>query len=211
MTKKQRVIHAIEMLEKIYPEAQCSLIYSSPHELLIATRLSAQCTDARVNIVTEPLFKKYKTVEEFSKARIEDVQEIIKSCGLYKTKGKDTVLMCKMLMEEYNGQIPDSIEELIKLPGIGRKTANLVVGDIFGKPSIVVDTHCIRICNRLGIVTGKDPLKIEMDLRKIVPPEKGCDFCHRLVLFGREYCKAQNPKCLECQLQEICKFYKIKN
>lgn len=210
MTKKEKALIAVEKLEKRYPEAFCSLEARAPHELLIATRLSAQCTDARVNIVTKPLFKKYKSIEEFAKADITDIENIIRSCGLYKTKARDIVNMCIMLRDEFGSTVPDSIEKLTTLPGIGRKTANLIMGDVYHQPAVVTDTHLIRISNRLGLVDTKDPYKVEMALKKLLPPEKSSDFCHRIVHFGRDVCKAPTPKCTECELKDICKEYKNK-
>ena len=202
--KRERAELAVELLEKKYPDAVCSLTYVKPHELMIAGRLSAQCTDARVNIVTKELFAKYRSIEDFANADVADIERIIMPCGLYKTKAKSVVGMCRSIMEDYGGEIPDTIEELTKLPGIGRKTANLILGDVFGKPAIVCDTHCIRICGRLGLTTSKDPVKTENELRELLPPEKSSDFCHRLVLFGREVCKARGQKCGGCELAEIC-------
>ena len=202
--KKKRAERAVALLEEKYPDALCSLTYQKPHELMIAGRLSAQCTDARVNIVTKELFAKYRTIEDFANADAADIERIIMPCGLYKTKAKSVVGMCRSIMDNYGGSIPDTIEELTKLPGIGRKTANLILGDVFGKPAIVCDTHCIRICGRLGLTTGKDPVKTENELRELLPPDKSSDFCHRLVLFGREVCKARDPKCGGCPLAEIC-------
>lgn len=210
MTKQEKAILICNELEKLYPEAVCSLVYSQPHELLIATRLSAQCTDARVNIVTKDLFEKFKSIDDFADADITDIEEIVKPCGLYKTKAKSIKEMCIQLRDDYNYTLPDSIEELTKLSGVGRKTANLIMGDIFHKPAIVTDTHCIRICGRLGLTKNKEPFKVEQDLRKIVPSEKGSDFCHRLVLFGRDTCKARGEKCEECSLSHLCDYYKKK-
>ena len=204
MTKKEKAVLIIERLENVYPQGICSLEYSQPHELMIAGRLSAQCTDARVNVVTKVLFEKYKSIEDFANADVHDVEEIIKPCGLYKTKALSVVTMCRQIMEDFNGKIPDNIDDLTKLSGIGRKTANLVIGDVFHKPAVVTDTHCIRITGRLGLTGNKEPVKVEEDLRKILPPEKSSDFCHRLVLFGREFCKARNPRCTECPLSDIC-------
>ena len=204
MNKKQKALEAVRRLEERYPEAQCSLEYMKPHELLIATRLSAQCTDERVNMVTGELFGTYPSIQAFAQAELGDVERIIKSCGLYKTKARDIIALSKMLMEDYGGEVPDTIEELVKLPGIGRKTANLVVGDIFGKPAIVCDTHCIRITNLLGLTDSKDPLKVENQLRPLLPPDKYNDFCHRLVHFGREVCIARRPQCQVCPLADIC-------
>ena len=205
MTKKQRAIAAVEGLKARYPDAICSLTAESPLQLLIAVRLSAQCTDARVNLVTPALFSRFPTLDSLADADPDEVGEYIRSCGLYKTKAKDIVAMCRMLRDEYGGVIPNTVEELTKLPGVGRKTANLVCGDVYGKPAVVADTHCIRITGRLGLTDGsKDPYKVEMQLRKILPPDESNDFCHRLVLFGRDICSARAPKCGECPLNEIC-------
>lgn len=205
MTKQQIATMAVNSLEKEYPDAVCSLVYSDPLQLLIATRLAAQCTDARVNIVTPALFERFKSVEDFANAEVTEVEEYIKSCGLYKTKAKDIVAMAKMLCDEFDGKVPDTIEQLTKLPGIGRKTANLVVGDIFGKPAVVVDTHCIRITKRLGLHSIKDAKKIEFILRELLPPDKSNDFCHRLVLHGRAVCDARKPLCEKCCMSDFCK------
>ena len=179
--------------------------YETPLELLIATRLSAQCTDKRVNIVTKDLFKKYKTAKDFANAEIEDIAECIKSCGLYKTKARDIKLMAEKIISDFSGEVPDSLEKLLTLPGVGRKTANLIMGDIFGRPAVVTDTHCIRISRRLGLTNNTEPKKVEFDLLKLLTPETSSDFCHRIVLFGREYCRARNPLCENCPLKEICK------
>ncbi len=205
MTKKEIAVNAVEALKKEYPDAICSLTYEDPLQLLIATRLAAQCTDARVNIVTPALFERFKTAEDFASSSYEEVSKYIKSCGLYKTKAKDIVEMSKMLVSEYNSQVPDSLEELIKLPGIGRKTANLVMGDIFKQPAVVVDTHCIRITRRLGLHTEKDAKKIEFILRKLLPPTESNDFCHRLVLHGRAVCTARKAMCENCCMSDFCK------
>ena len=204
MTSKKIAIKAIDALKIKYPDAICSLIYSDPFELLVATRLSAQCTDARVNMVTPALFERFKGVDAFADAKVEEVGEYIKSCGLYKTKAKDLVKMAQQLRENYNSQVPDTIEALTTLSGVGRKTANLIVGDVFGKPAVVVDTHCIRITRRLGLHNEKDAGKIEKILKEILPPEESNDFCHRLVLFGREICTARSPKCEICPLADFC-------
>ena len=205
MTKKQRAVAAVEGLKAVYPDAICSLRAENPLQLLIATRLSAQCTDARVNMVTPALFARFPTLDSLADADPEEVGEYIRSCGLYKTKARDIVAMCRMLRDVYGGVIPDTVEELTKLPGVGRKTANLVCGDVYGKPAVVADTHCIRITGRLGLTDGsKDPYKVEMQLRKVLPPEESNDFCHRLVLFGRDICSARSPKCGECPLAETC-------
>lgn len=201
---------AIKALKKEYPNAKCSLEYEDPLQLLIATRLSAQCTDARVNLVTPQLFKRFKTAKDFANAEIEEVEEFIKSCGLYKTKARDIVNMCKILLKEFDGKVPDTIENLTKLPGVGRKTANLIVGDIFKRPAIVVDTHCIRITQRLGLHNLKNAEKIEKILQKILPPKESNDFCHRLVLHGRAVCKAQRPLCMQCCMKSFCSFFQDK-
>ena len=205
MNKKQTALQAVEVLKSVYPEGVCSLTYTDALQLLIATRLSAQCTDARVNMVTPALFARFSTLEAFAQADPEEVGEYIRSCGLYKTKAKDIVAMTRMLQDNYGGRVPDTVEELVKLPGVGRKTANLVCGDIYGRPGVVVaDTHCIRISNRLGLCDTKDPYKVELALRKLLPPEESNAFCHRLVLFGRDTCSARSPKCQECPMQAFC-------
>ena len=208
MTKKELALLSIEALKKLYPDAVCSLIASKPYELLMATRLSAQCTDARVNIVTKELFSRFTTLESIANAELTEIEECIKSCGLYKTKARDLKLMAQELISRYNSVVPDSIEELITLPGVGRKTANLIVGDVYGKAAVVVDTHCIRITNRIGLVSETDPKKIEFALKKILPGDESSDFCHRIVLHGRALCTARSPKCSECPLNEFCKFGK---
>lgn len=205
MTKKERALKAIEALKELYPEAICSLNASNPFELLVATRLSAQCTDARVNLVTPALFERYKTVEDYAAANIKDIEKYIHSCGFYKSKAESIVGMAQKILSDFGGEVPDNIEDLTTLPGVGRKTANLIVGDVYGKAAIVVDTHCIRITNRLGLVKEKDPKKIELALKKIIPAEEGSDFCHRIVLFGRDICSARKPKCEECTLFDFCK------
>lgn len=205
MTKKQLAAEVISRLKSEYPEVKCALVYTKPHELLIATRLSAQCTDVRVNKVTPALFERFPSVDAFADAEVSDVEEYIKSCGLFHTKARDIVEMCRALRDIYDGKVPDSIEELVKLPGVGRKTANLIVGDLYGKPAMVCDTHVIRLTNRLGLSTGTDAAKVEKQLCAVVPPEEGLMFCHRLVWHGRGVCSARNPKCAECVLSEICK------
>ncbi len=206
VTKKQlRATKAVEKLKTLYPEATCTLNSKNAFELLVAVRLSAQCTDARVDMVTPALFARFPTAESMAQADVSQVEDLIRSCGLYKTKARDLVAMANMLVNDYNGNIPDTIEELTKLPGVGRKTANLVCGDVFGKLGCVVaDTHCIRISNRLGLCDTKDPKKVETQLRALLPPEESNAFCHRLVRFGREICTARNPKCSECPLQNDC-------
>ena len=208
MNKKKAALQAVELLKAEYPDAICSLDYQKPHELMIATRLAAQCTDARVNIVCVDLFQKYQSVRDFAEADVADVEAIVKPCGFYHTKAKDIVAMCRMLMEQYGGVLPDTVEELTKLPGIGRKTANLVVGDVYGKPAIVCDTHCIRITNLLGLTDSKDPAKVEEQLRPLLPPAESNNFCHRLVLHGRAVCIARRPQCDKCVLNVCCKHYK---
>ena len=204
MRKKERVLKAVRLLEQKYPEAVCSLTYTDAFQLLVATRLSAQCTDARVNLVTPALFAAFPTPEAMANAPLCEVERLIQSCGLYKTKAKDLIGIGKMLCESYGGTVPDTVEELTKLPGVGRKTANLVCGDIYGKPAVVTDTHFIRLCNRLGLVDTKDPFRVEMQMKKLLPPEKSGDFCHRAVLFGREICTARKANCAVCPLNEIC-------
>ena len=205
MTEKVNSI--IDILEARYPDALCALHYEKDYELMIAVRLSAQCTDARVNLVTPALFAAYPTLKAFAAAEIADVENYVHSCGFYRQKAKDIVQACRMLIDEYGSKVPDTMEELLKLPGVGRKTANLLMGDLYGIPgSIVCDTHCIRICGKLGLSEGKDPEKVERQLRKILPPEKSSDFCHRIVLFGRDICTARSPKCTECPLAIYCKY-----
>ena len=209
MTKKERAAFCVAALKKEYPDALCSLDYQDPLQLLIATRLSAQCTDARVNLVTPALFEKYPDLESFCGAEVEDVEALIHSCGFYHAKARDIVAMTKKIKEDFGGQVPHTLEDLISLPGVGRKTANLIMGDVFGKPAIVTDTHCIRLCNLIGLVDGiKDPAKVERALWKIVPPQEGNDLCHRFVLHGRAVCVARRPRCGECCLKEICRHAK---
>ena len=205
MTKKEIAINAVEALKIEYPDAICSLVYDDPLQLLIATRLAAQCTDARVNMVTPALFDRFKNVDDFASATAEEVAEYIKSCGLYKTKSKDIVLMAQAIKNNFDGKVPDNIDDLISLPGIGRKTANLIMGDIYKKPAVVVDTHCIRITRRLGLHQLTDQKKIEFELRKLLPPDESNDFCHRIVLHGRAVCTARSPKCENCCMQSFCK------
>lgn len=195
----------LRILEEKYPQSLCALHYRKDYELMIAVRLSAQCTDARVNQVTPALFAAYPTLEAMAAAPIADVENYVRSCGFYKHKAQDIVLACQMLLGDYGGKVPGTMEELLKLPGVGRKTANLLLGDIYGVPgSVVCDTHCIRICGRLGLSQGKEPEKVEKQLRAILPPEESSDFCHRIVLFGREICTARNPKCGQCPLALFC-------
>lgn len=204
MTKKQIALNAVEALKKEYPDAICSLTYTDPLQLLIATRLAAQCTDARVNMVTPALFERFKNAEDFANATYDEVAQYIKSCGLYKTKSRDLVELGKKLVSDYDSQVPDTLEELITLPGIGRKTANLVMGDIYRKPAVVVDTHCIRITRRLGLHNEKDAKKIEFILRDLLPSDESNDFCHRIVLHGRAVCTARKPMCDKCCMSDFC-------
>ena len=200
-----KVSAIIDILKQRYADAPCALHYSKDYELMIAVRLSAQCTDARVNLVTPALFAAYPTLEAMAAADIADVENYVHSCGFYKHKARDIVLGCQMLLNEYGGKVPNSMESLLKIPGVGRKTANLLLGDLYGQPgSVVCDTHCIRICGRLGLSQGKDPEKVERQLRAILPAEESSDFCHRIVLFGREVCTAQRHKCSECPLRPYC-------
>lgn len=209
MTKKERVKYIVEALKEAYPDGICSLEYRKDYELLFATRLSAQCTDARVNLVTPELFSTYPTLEALAAADITDVERIIHSTGFFRAKAKDIVLAAQMLLSDYGGKVPGTMEELLKLPGVGRKTANLVLGDIHKTPgAVVADTHCIRISGRLGLTDGsKDPAKVETQLRKVLPPEESNDFCHRLVLHGRAVCTARTPHCELCTLQAWCAVY----
>lgn len=205
MTKKERALKAVEALKKEYPDALCSLVADDPFQLLVATRLSAQCTDARVNLVTPDLFKKYPTIEDFANAELADVEELVHSCGFYRAKAKDIIGAAQGVLERYNGKVPDTIEELTTLPGVGRKTANLIVGDVYGKPAVVADTHLIRISNRLGLVETSDPKKVELELKKILPPAESNDFCHRMVLHGRAVCISRKALCEKCCMAEFCK------
>ena len=202
-----KVSAIIDILKARYPDALCALHYQKDYELMIAVRLSAQCTDARVNLVTPELFAAYPTLESLAGADISHIEELVHSCGFYKHKARDIVLGCQMLLRDYGGKVPGTMEELLRIPGVGRKTANLLLGDLYGVPgSVVCDTHCIRICGKLGLSSGKEPEKVEQQLRKILPPEESSDFCHRIVLFGREICTARNPKCGECPLALWCSY-----
>ncbi len=208
MTKKERAGLVIDGLAECYPDVKCALVYKKPHELLIATRLSAQCTDKRVNMVTPALFEKFPDIDSFAAAEPDEVAEYIHSCGLYKTKAVDIVMMCRMLRDDFGGEIPDTIEQLVKLPGVGRKTANLIVGDLYGKPALVCDTHVIRVSGRLGLTDGtKDALKVEKQLAAIIKPADRLMMCHRLVWHGRLVCSAAKPNCSECRLSGFCKFF----
>lgn len=202
---EEKVASIIALLKQRYPAALCALHYEKDYELMISVRLSAQCTDARVNQITPALFAAYPTLEAMAQADIADVENYVRSCGFYRHKARDIVLACQMLLSDFGGKVPGTMEELLRLPGVGRKTANLLLGDIYHVPgSVVCDTHCIRICGRLGLSTGKEPEKVEQQLRKILPPGESSDFCHRLVLFGREICTARSPRCGECPLSMYC-------
>ena len=207
MRKKDLAKEVIERLKKEYPDTGCSLEYQEPWKLLVSVRLAAQCTDARVNVVVQNLYKKFPDVDALADAPVKEIEEIVRPCGLGNSKARDISACMKMLRDEYHGIVPDTMEELLKLPGVGRKSANLVLGDIYKKPAIVTDTHCIRLCNRIGLVDDiKDPKKVEMTLWKIVPPEEGNDLCHRFVDHGREICTARTtPFCEKCCLKDICK------
>ena len=205
MTKKERAVMVTGLLKEAYTDALCALHYTKDYELLFATRLSAQCTDVRVNIVTEELFARFPELEDYAAAPIEEIEAVIKTCGLFHTKARDLKAAAAMLLSDFGGRVPDKMEDLLKLPGIGRKTANLILGDIYGQPAVVTDTHCIRLSNRLGLVKNeKDPLKVEMALRKLLDPAESSDFCHRLVHHGREVCTARAPKCANCCLAVCC-------
>ncbi|MBQ3884928.1 MAG: endonuclease III [Ruminococcus sp.] len=207
MTKKEIAEKACEELEKIYPDVECSLVYKKPYELLIATRLAAQCTDARVNIVTKTLFQKYPSLEAFAGADLNELEEDVKPCGFYRTKAKSIKEMAGQLINDFGGKVPDTMDELLSLSGVGRKTANLILGDVYGKPAVVTDTHCIRITGRLGLTSNTEPAKVEKDLVKLLPPEISNHFCHQTVQFGRDICRARNPKCGECTLNYFCRYY----
>ncbi|MBQ1674747.1 MAG: endonuclease III [Oscillospiraceae bacterium] len=205
MKSKADTAAIIQRLKELYPDAVCSLDYGKDYELLISVRLSAQCTDARVNLVTPALFARYPTLEAFAAADVDEVGQYIHSCGFWRAKARDIVGSAQQLLERFGGHVPDNMEDLLTLPGVGRKTANLLLGDIYGKEGYVCDTHCIRITGRLGLTDGsKDPLKVEQQLRACIPPEESNNFCHRMVLFGRETCSARNPKCQTCPLRELC-------
>lgn len=205
MEISEKVNSVLEILKQRYADAPCALRYTKDYQLMIAVRLSAQCTDARVNLVTPGLFAAYPTLESLAAADVSDIENYVRTCGFYKHKARDIVLACQMLLSDYGGKVPGTMEELLKIPGVGRKTANLLLGDLYGVPgSVVCDTHCIRISNRLGLAKGKEPEKVEQQLRAILPPEESSDFCHRLVMFGREVCTARNPDCGNCPLTMYC-------
>lgn len=205
MTKKELARASVDALKTEYPDALCSLTASNPLELLIATRLSAQCTDARVNLVTPALFEKYPTLDDYCNADVQDIEAIIHSCGFYHGKARDIIAMAQKIKSDFGGKVPDTIEDLTTLQGVGRKTANLIVGDVYKKPAVVCDTHLIRIANRLGLVATKDPVKVETALKKILPPEESNDFCHRAVLHGRAVCTARKAYCENCCMSAFCK------
>ena len=207
MRKKDRAVEIAKIFDNVYPDAECSLDYTTDYELLFAVILSAQCTDARVNIVTKQLFKRYKTIEDYANADLDELMGIIKSCGFYKNKAQNIIKCANSLLYDFGSKVPDTMEELTSLAGVGRKTANLILGDVFGKPGVVVDTHCIRLSNRFGLTNQKEPYKIELELSKIIPPHIQSRFCHQIVLHGRAYCKAGNPLCESCPVSEYCKYY----
>ena len=204
--KSQKDITAIlEKLKEIYPDALCSLDYEKDYELLFSVRLAAQCTDARVNLVTPALFARFPTLQSIAEASVDEVGKYVHSCGFWRAKARDIVAAAQQLLERFGGKVPDNMDDLLTLPGVGRKTANLILGDIYGQEGYVCDTHCIRITGKLGITDGsKDPLKVEQQLRKVIPPEESNNFCHRMVLFGREWCVARSPRCEECPLKDLC-------
>ena len=206
MNKKEQALEIIKRLKNEYPDADCTLDYDDAWKLLVSVRLAAQCTDARVNVVVPKLYEKFPTIEALAAADVDEIEEIVRPCGLGRSKARDISLCMKMLVEEFGGRVPEDFDSLMKLPGVGRKSANLIMGDVFGKPAIVTDTHCIRLTNRMGLVDGiKEPKKVEMALWKIIPPEEGSDFCHRLVYHGRDVCTARTkPYCDKCCLADIC-------
>ncbi len=208
MKKADKIQFILDTLDKLYPQAECALHYTHPYELLIATRLSAQCTDERVNKVTPALFEKYPTLEAFASADFDELCEMVHSCGFFRGKAKSIIEMSQTILEKFNGQVPDNIEDLISLSGIGRKTANLICGDIYGKPAIIADTHCIRLSNRLGLTTSKNPEIVERQLKAIIPPERQTKLCHNLVHHGRAICDARKPNCSECPLKDVCVYFK---
>ena len=210
MTKKKLALEVIERLKKEYPAAKCTLAYDKAWQLLISVRLAAQCTDARVDMITPLLYEKYPTVKALAEAPVEEIEKIIRPCGLGNSKARDISACMKVINEKYGGNVPDNMKELLALPGVGRKSANLIMGDVFGKPAIVTDTHCIRLSNLIGLVDNiKEPAKVEKELWKIIPPEEGNDLCHRFVLHGRAVCVARRPDCANCCLNEVCKSAKI--
>ena len=207
MKLRDRVLGIVEGLKKEYPQAECSLNYDEPYQLLFATRLSAQCTDARVNIVTKELYSRYRTLREIAECDIAELEKIVHPCGVFRMKARDIRAAANMLIEKFGGEVPDTMEELLSLPGVGRKTANLILGDIFKKPAVVADTHCIRISNKLGLCNSTDPKKVELRLKEIVPPDEQNMLCHRFVWHGRAVCNARSPKCEECSIAKFCNTY----
>lgn len=207
MRKSEKVLKIKEIFDRVYADAKCSLDYTEPYQLLIAVVLSAQCTDKRVNIVTQTLFDKYKTLKDFADADIDELAEAVKPCGFYKTKSRNIKALAQKIIEEYGGKIPDTMEELTALPGVGRKTANLILGDVYGKPALVIDTHAIRLTGRIGLTKETDPKKIEFDLKKFVPDDYSIHFCHQLVWHGRAICTARSPKCEICPITMLCRYY----
>ena len=208
MDISKRVQGVVEALKKAYPDPRCALEYEKDYELMIAVRLSAQCTDARVNLVTPALFAHFPTLDAFADADVSEVEEFVRTCGFFRQKAHDIVAACRMLRDEYGGRVPNSMDALLRLPGVGRKTANLLLGDLYAVPgSVVCDTHCIRICGKLGLSEGKEPEKVERQLRAILPPEESSDFCHRIVLHGRAVCTARKPQCEKCTLRMFCKSF----
>lgn len=207
MKRSEKVLKIKEIFDKVYADAKCSLDYTEPYQLLIAVVLSAQCTDKRVNIVTKTLFEKYKTLKDFANADIDGLAEDVKPCGFYKTKSRNIKALAQKIIEEHSGKIPDTMEELTTLPGVGRKTANLILGDVYGKPALVIDTHAIRLTGRIGLTKETDPKKIEFDLKKFVPDDYSIHFCHQLVWHGRAICTARSPKCEICPIAMLCKYY----
>ena len=207
MKLKDRVLGIVEGLKKDYPQAECSLNYDEPYQLLFATRLSAQCTDARVNIVTKELYSRYKTLSEIAECDINELERIVHPCGVFRMKARDIRAAANMLLEKFHGRVPDTMDDLLSLPGVGRKTANLILGDIYNKPAVVADTHCIRISNLLGLCDSKDPKKVELRLKEIVPPDEQNMLCHRFVWHGRAVCIARSPKCEACSINKFCKHY----
>ncbi len=208
MKLSDRVLGIVEGLKKEYPQAECSLNYDEPYQLLFATRLSAQCTDARVNIVTKELYARYRTLREIAECDIEELERIVHPCGVFRMKARDIRACANVLLERHGGEVPDTMEELLALPGVGRKTANLILGDVFGKPAVVADTHCIRISNKLGLCESADPKKVELRLKEIVPPDEQNMLCHRFVWHGRAVCSARSPKCDICSINKFCKTHK---
>lgn len=211
MNKSERANRVVDIFDKIYPDVKCTLNYSNPLEMLIATQLSAQCTDARVNIVTDSLFKKYRCAEDFARADRVELENDIRSAGFYRNKAKNIIACCQRLIDVYDGKVPDTMEDLLTLPGTGRKTANLVLGDVYKQPAVVVDTHCIRLSNRIGLVNSEDPVKIEYDLKKLIPPQRQLKLCHQLVHHGRVRCNARKPDCENCEIKEYCKYFGLKS